>query len=117
MNLNQAKLDLEKADKKINLKINSLKYSFFHKGQNGIEYFNFLADETGQYRLIIKNTESIQFFSSRLASMKMILGSKKTNDISILIKKYDDPIKKISVLVSTILSLMLFSLGVIFLLK
>ncbi|MPS65965.1 MAG: hypothetical protein DI622_08445 [Chryseobacterium sp.] len=117
LNLNQAKLNLGKADKEISLRINFLKYSFFHKGQNGIEYFNFLADETGQYRLLIKNTKSIQFFFSRLASMKMILGSKKTSDISILIKKYNHPLKKISVLVPTILSLMLFSLGIILLLK
>lgn len=117
LNLNHAKFELEKANKNINLNINSLKYSFVHEGQNGIEYFNFLADEAGAYHLIIKNTESINFFSSGLASMKMILGSKKSNDISILIKKYNNPVKKILVLISTLLSLMLLSLGLALLLK
>lgn len=77
LSINDAKFGLEKADREINLNINSLKYSFLHDGQNGIEYFNFLVDEAGAYHLIIKNTENIKFFSSRLGSMKMILGSKK----------------------------------------
>lgn len=117
LNLNNAKFYLEKSEEKINLNINSLKYSFLQDGQTGIEYFNFFAPEPGSYNLMIENAENINFFSSRLTSVKMILGSKKSNDISILIKKYNNPVKKILVLVSTIMSLMLLALGVILLLK